>query len=240
MRSWKGCEPRETVSAQARKTGPAGKGGRFFIGRSYEREMVAEPVGRARAASGPVAGGAHRGLDGSEEEGVTLRGKGSAAWAALLFLRPFRGTKKARAGRASAPDEAEDEAEAEEDGEAAGAGGFAFAFGGLRVSGRWISALRMVRALGFGLCGGAFAFASGSSCTRRPPHRGQRSHCLRMRWPQQGHSVIWRLTGLSRRVCHERPVPGMPRVARVSPFARILTVAPRRPMETLETPFSTD
>lgn len=161
MRSWKGCEPRETVSAQARKTGPAGKGGRFFIGRSYEREMVAEPVGRARAASGPVAGGAHRGLDGSEEEGVTLRGKGSAAWAALLFLRPFRGTKKARAGRASAPDEAEDEAEAEEDGEAAGAGGFAFAFGGLRVSGRWISALRMVRALGFGLCGGGLCFRFG-------------------------------------------------------------------------------
>lgn len=116
--------------------------------------MVADPVGRARAASGPVAGGAHRGLDGPEE-GVTLRGKGSAAWAALLFLRPFHGAKKARAGRASVPDETEDEAEAEEDGEAAGAGDFAFAFGRVRrVSGRWISALRMVRALGFGLCGG--------------------------------------------------------------------------------------
>lgn len=64
------------------------------------------------------------------------------------FLRPFRGTKKARAGRASVPDEAEDEAEAEEDGEAAGAGDLAFAFGRVRrVSGRWISALRMVRAL---------------------------------------------------------------------------------------------
>ena len=123
--------------------------------------MVAEPVGRARAASGPVAGGAHRGLDGPEE-GVTLRGKGSAAWAALLFLRPFRGTKKARAGRASAPDEAEDEAEAEENGEAAGAGGFAFAFGRVRrVSGRWISALRMVRVLCFGLCGGGLCFRFG-------------------------------------------------------------------------------